>query len=209
MPLPFPPTGLYAITPAPDGDFDRWLERIEAALQGGAHVLQLRDKQACLTPAQAAAVAALCREYAIPLIVNDDVELALRIRADGVHLGRHDAPLEHARERLGKGTIVGVSCYAALERARRAEAAGATYVAFGAFFPSASKPEAVPAPLALLARARSRLRLPIVAIGGVTPDNARQLLEAGADLVAVIGALFSAADPRAAARAFNRLWSTA
>ena len=206
MPLPFPRSGLYAITPPPERDFDQWLARIEAALQGGVSVLQLRNKTGRLAPAQAAAVAGLCREYAVPLIVNDDVELALRIRADGVHLGRHDAPLAHARERLGPGAIVGVSCYADLQRACEAEATGATYVAFGAFFPSASKPEATPAPLALLPEARSCLTCPVVAIGGITLDTAPRLLKAGADLLAAIGAVFATADPRSAARAFARLW---
>jgi thiamine-phosphate pyrophosphorylase len=142
----------------------------------------------------------------VPLIINDDVELAVHCGAAGVHLGRDDADLATARARLGTGAIIGVSCYADLERAREAAAAGADYLAFGRFFPSQTKPEAVPADPALLAAARRELDLPLCAIGGITPANAAPLLEAGADLLAVIQGLFGQPDVRAAAARFQALF---
>ena len=153
------------------------------------------------------ALLGICRPLNVPLLVNDDVELAADIRADGVHVGRDDASLARARRRLGPDSIVGVSCYNSLDRARAAQAAGATYVAFGSFFASPTKPGAVPASTELLRAARRTLRVPIVAIGGITPANAPDLLEAGADLLAVVSAIFAPPDPAAAAREFARLFS--
>lgn len=198
--------GLYAITPeartAPITDL------VTAALAGGARLLQYRDKSrdAGRRLAEAQALLALCRGSGVPLLINDDVELARHIRADGVHLGRDDPDPAAARALLGPRAIIGVSCYDDFGRAAAAAAAGAHYVAFGRFFPSRSKPGAVQADPALLARARGQLGLPVVAIGGVTPENAALLISAGADMVAVIDAVFGQPDVRAAAYAFTRLF---
>ncbi|HNF64280.1 MAG TPA: thiamine phosphate synthase, partial [Plasticicumulans sp.] len=183
------PHGLYAITDPgliPDGQL---LERVSAAIDGGARTIQYRDKRAdaALRRQLAAALAGLCRARAVTLIINDDVALAAETGADGVHLGRDDAAFAAARRRLGARALIGVSCYDSLERARAACAAGADYVAFGAFYPSAIKPDAVRAPLSLLGEARHALarRIPIVAIGGIDAGNGAGLVEAGADALAV------------------------
>jgi thiamine-phosphate pyrophosphorylase len=152
---------------------------------------------------EAAALAALCRRYGVPLIVNDDVELAAACGAAGVHLGRADLAIGAARARLGPGAIIGCSCYDSLARAAAAVAAGADYLAFGAFHPSPTKPDAVRAYPALLRAARARYALPLVAIGGILPGNAAPLVAAGADLLAAISGWFDAADPEAAARAYG------
>ncbi|OHX12153.1 thiamine-phosphate diphosphorylase [Chromobacterium sphagni] len=192
--------GLYAVTPDSD-DSERLLELAAAALEGGARVLQYRDKSR--NPArrlwQANLLASLCRSRGAAFIVNDDVQLALAVGADGVHLGRDDGDIAAARARLGPAAIIGASCYDQLALARRAAAAGASYVAFGAVFPSRTKPGAVAAPLSLFAEA-AELKLPRVAIGGITAANAGQAVQAGADAIAVIGGLFEQLDPAAAAR---------
>ena len=195
--------GLYLITPD-DADTGRLLARVRAVLDGAA-LLQYRNKTAppALRRTQAEALAALCREAAVPLIVNDDAALARKIGAAGVHLGEHDGELAAARARLGAEAIIGVSCYDDPARARAAAAGGADYLAFGAFFPSTTKPNARRATPALL-RECAAIGLPRVAIGGITPDNARGLVDAGADLLAVIGGVFDAPDPAVAARAFRR-----
>ena len=200
----FPDRGLYAIT---DGPRDDLRQVVAQALAGGARVLQYRDKtaDAARRHAEAVALKQLCDAPAVPLIVNDDVALAAAVGAGGVHLGRDDGDVAAARAVMGAGAIVGVSCYDSLERARAAAAAGADYIAFGAFFPSPTKPHAVRASPDLL-RQSATLGLPRVAIGGITPDNAPSLVEAGADLLAVISAVFGAADVRAAAQRFARLY---
>lgn len=202
---PFPPLrGLYAITDGPRADL---IEACDAALDGGARVLQYRDKSgdAARRLREAQALQALCARHGVPLIVNDDVELAAAVGAAGVHLGEDDAAVDAARARLGAQAIVGASCYDSIERARRLAAAGADYLAFGAFFASPTKPLARRASADLL-RAAKPLGRPLVAIGGITPDNAAPLIDAGADCVAVISALFGAADVRAAARRFAALF---
>ena len=201
------PAGLYAVTPD-EPDTPRLLAAVEAALAGGARALQYRNKSADanLRLAQGRALLALCREYRRPLIINDHLDLALALDADGLHLGVEDGALAEAKTRLGGGRILGASCYDRLESALEAQRAGATYVAFGSFFPSSVKPGAVRAPLSLLAAARAELSVPIVAIGGITLDNAPRLIEAGAHGVAVISALFGAPDVRAAARDFSALF---
>lgn len=195
--------GLYAITPD-EPDTARLLARIGAVLDR-ATLLQYRNKAAdpALRRAQASALAALCREAGVPLIINDDVALAEAVGAAGVHLGEHDGEFAAARERLGAEALIGVSCYDDLTRAHAAAAAGADYIAFGAFFPSTTKPNARRATPDLL-RDSAALGLPRVAIGGITPDNGGSLVAAGADLLAVIGGVFDAPDPAAAARAFRR-----
>ena len=202
-------SGLYGVTAdAPDTPF--LLEQVEAALAGGARVIQYRNKSAPLTARleQGRALKALCVRYAVPLIVNDYIDLARAIDADGVHLGAGDGSALAARHALGAGRILGVSCYDSLERGREAQRDGADYVAFGSFFPSSVKPDAVHAPLDLLAEAKRELALPLVAIGGITLANAQDLITAGADALAVITALFAAADITAAARDFEALFGS-
>lgn len=199
--------GLYAITDGPRPDL---LDAVAQALDGGAKLVQYRDKtnDEARRLAEARALRQLCTAHGVPLIINDDVRLAAAIDADGVHLGEHDPAPAAARAMLGEGAIVGVSCYDSLERARLLAAAGADYVAFGAFFSSSTKPLARRAPPELL-RQSAALGVPRVAIGGITPDNASALVDAGADFLAVISALFGAADVRAQAQRFASLYSTA
>lgn len=196
--------GLYAVTPE---ELARaaTMARVAAAVGSGALcALQYRRKgaDAALRLAEASALAQLCRRHGVPLIINDDVELALAVGAAGVHLGREDGDLAGARARL-PGRILGASCYNQPELARRAVAAGADYVAFGSVFPSATKPGAVRAPLALFSLP---LGVPKVAIGGVTLQNARAVVAAGADCVAVITDLFDAADVARRARDFANIF---
>lgn len=191
--------GLYAITPQAS-DLER---KVRLALEGGIALLQYRSKSR--DRAQAAAVVRMARDYGVPVIVNDDVELALELDAAGAHLGREDGDLRSARRRLA-GRILGASCYNQLERARAAVRAGADYLAFGAVFASPTKPEAVRAPLELFRDARP-LGVPLAAIGGITLENAPQLIAAGADLLAVISDLFDAPDICARARAYGKLFA--
>jgi thiamine-phosphate pyrophosphorylase len=202
---PFPPPrGLYAISDGPRADL---VDACAAALAGGAAILQYRDKTGAHDRRlhEARALQALCARHGVPLIVNDDIGLAAASGAAGVHLGEGDASIDEARARLGPRAMVGVSCYDSLARARQFAAAGADYLAFGAFFPSPTKPDARVATPQLLREAKA-LGLPVVAIGGITHDNARGLIDAGADAVAVISALFGARDVRAAARRFSDLF---
>ena len=199
--------GLYAITSA---DLCRQppllAAAVAAALTGGARLIQYRDKENAGATREAVAreLLVLCRARGARLIINDDVALASRIGADGVHLGAGDLPLAEARRRLGDAAIIGVSCANRLERAVAAQAGGASYVAFGRFFASRTKPDAPQAELSLLREARAALRVPTCAIGGVTPDHVPALLGAGADLVAAVEGVFGAIDVAAAARAYAR-----
>lgn len=189
--------GLYAITDGPRADL---LDACAAALDGGAALLQYRDKgrDASRRLHEARALQALCTQHGVPLVINDDIDLAHAMGAAGVHLGEDDVTPTQARTRLGAGAIIGVSCYDSLERARAFAGAGVDYLAFGAFFPSSTKPAARRATPRLLRDAKA-FGLPLVAIGGIDADNARGLVEAGADAVAVVSALFGARDVRAAA----------
>lgn len=201
-------SGLYAITPQ-CADTAQLLDKVRRALQGGAQLVQYRDKSndVALRFEQASELLALCREFGVALIVNDDLRLASLIDADGVHLGREDGSLREARLILGPGKIVGVSCYNDLQLAIAAQQGGADYVAFGSFFASITKPAAAPAPLELLRLAHHELSVPLVAIGGITPTNAVPLIEAGADALAVISAVFDSPDIRAAASGFSELFT--
>ena len=194
--------GLYAISDprAPAG-----LEAAAAYLAGGAQLIQYRHKGAPgeVRRREAERVLALCHKAGVPLVVNDDVSLAEAIGADGVHLGRDDGDPARVRRRLGRGAIIGVSCYDRIGRAVAAAEAGADYVAFGSVYRSPTKPDTVRAPLSLLSLARRRTGLPVVAIGGILPRHVPELRAAGADMVAVIGGLLSD-DPLAAALAYSR-----
>ncbi|HEX8011850.1 MAG TPA: thiamine phosphate synthase [Casimicrobiaceae bacterium] len=196
--------GLYALTPDLL-DTDELTERVAAAISGGATAIQYRNKLASppLKRAQALVLRDLCAAANAIFIVNDDVDLAYAVDADGVHLGRDDAPLARARQRLGRTAIIGASCYASLERAAAAVAAGADYIAFGSFFPSAVKPDTVRAQPLLLTTAKARWNVSVVAIGGITAAAAPALIAAGADALAVITAVFDAPDVAAAAKAFR------
>ncbi len=200
-------SGLYAVTPDTVDSTDL-LAKVEAALSGGARLLQYRNKSAsaALRLTQGRALLALCWEYQVPLIINDHLDLALALDAQGLHIGGEDGSIIEARKRLGPDKILGVSCYGRVENAVAAANAGATYVAFGGFFPSKVKPGAARTPVELLGEAKRAIMLPVVAIGGITLDNAPALLAAGADSVAVISALFEAPDIRAATRGFRNLF---
>ena len=202
--------GLYAITDAALAANAGLEVQVRAALAGGARAIQYRDKgtDRARREREAATLAVLCAAFGVPLIVNDDIELAAAVGAGGVHLGRDDPAVGLARRRLGDRAIVGVSCYNELSRARAARAAGADYVAFGSFFPSPTKPRAVRAGIGLLERVRDELLLPVVAIGGITPENGRQLLVAGADMLAVIHGVFGQPDVEAAARRYAALFDS-
>jgi thiamine-phosphate pyrophosphorylase len=207
---PFPSRGLYAITQTQGSQTERpsiegLCKAVDAAIRGGAVVIQYRDKNPTDAPFAARELVKTCHQYNIPLIINDDVELAALVNADGVHLGKDDNEIAATRKRLGNAAIIGVSCYNSMERALAAQALGASYVAFGRFFPSASKPLAAPADMETLRKAKSVLQIPIVAIGGILPENGGQLLAAGADLLAVIGGVFNQ-NPGLAALAYQPLF---
>ena len=194
--------GLYAVTP-PNADSALILWQVAQALEGGIAMLQYRRK-ARQDLREARALAVLCQARGVPFIVNDDIELALESGADGVHLGRDDGALAAARARFGG--LLGASCYDSLPAAHAAVAAGADYVAFGSVFPSSTKPAAVRSPLTLFGEARS-LGVPLVAIGGITLQNAPLLLRAGADCLAVISDLFEAPDIAEKARTYSKLFN--
>ena len=191
--------GLYAITPD-TADTDLLLQKVEAALQGGINILQYRNKAAShkLQTQQARAILPLCRQFNVPLIINDSVKLCLTLDADGVHLGSDDGNLAEVRARIGNDKILGVSCYNRFDLALSAQQIGANYVAFGACFASRTKPNAPVASLNLFERAKLDLQIPTVAIGGITAQNAPQILRADASAIAVINAIFSADDVKLA-----------
>jgi thiamine-phosphate pyrophosphorylase len=198
----WPRRGLYAITPD-EADTQRLFKRIEPVLDMGIALLQYRNKiaDAALRLDQALMLQLLCGCYGVPLIINDDIGLAKAIAANGVHLGEPDGDIAAARATLGSNAIIGVSCHDSLDRARSLAEAGADYLAFGAFFPSPTKPDASRAEPRLLDEAR-RFGLPLVAVGGIRPQDARALRDAGADLIAVISGLWGAPDPAVAAQAY-------
>lgn len=200
--------GLYAITDSAFAEGERLGPAVEAAIRGGARLIQYRDKSTDTQRRrrEARSLAELCHAHGTTFIVNDDVELAFESQADGVHLGREDCDIATARVSLGPHALIGVSCYDSLEHAVAAAQAGADYVAFGSFYPSQTKPDAVRAPITLLAEARNRLGIPVCAIGGITPDNGATLVAAGADMLAVVQGVFGAADVAEAARRYARLF---
>jgi len=202
----YPLRGLYVIT---DDNLSgtSLLKHVEQALEGGAKLVQYRNKtnQASIKEMTARSLLELCHAYHAPLLINDDVELALAIGADGVHLGQADTGLTAARHRLGKNAIIGVTCHASLALASQAAEEGASYVAFGRFFASQTKPDASPATIDLLTKATQQLAIPVCAIGGITPDNATTLLDAGADMLAVIHGVFGQDNVKEAAQHYAQL----
>lgn len=204
--MKFPRHGLYAITQPENKTIGQVVKDVEAALRGGATMIQYRDKNPVDAKQLAGQLLKICHAYHAPLLINDSIELALAVGADGVHLGRDDGDISEARRLLGPNAIIGVSCYNDVGKAQSVAAAGADYVAFGRFFPSGSKPLAAPAEIVSLQRAKQSIGVPIVAIGGILPENGGQLLAAGADLLAVIGGIFDH-EPESAARAYQALFN--
>jgi thiamine-phosphate pyrophosphorylase len=207
MPNPLPQRGLYVITDDTLTGGNRLVPAVAQAIQGGAVMVQYRSKSPDRQRRhwEALDVLTLCRPLGIPLLINDDVELALEIGADGAHIGGEDMPIAEARALLGADKVLGVSCYNRAALAAEAANAGADYIAFGRFFVSQSKPNAVQAELGLFADSGA-LKIPRCAIGGITPDNAPAMLDAGADLLAVIGGVFAEPDIRAAAQRYSDLF---
>jgi thiamine-phosphate pyrophosphorylase len=199
--------GLYLVTPDWD-DTGQLLAVTARALAGGAALVQYRHKQAgpALRREQAAALLRLCRSNGVPLLVNDHVALAMEVDADGVHVGGTDAPLSAVRAALGPDKIIGASCYGDFALARAAQDAGASYVAFGGFYPSLVKQYAVTTPFDIVGRAKASLHVPVVVIGGMTVEHARPLVARGTDMVAAISSVYRADDAEAAAREFAALF---
>lgn len=203
--MKFPGSGLYALTQTENKSCKQVIAEVASAIKGGAMVIQYRDKNPVDAVYLATELLNLCHSQNVPLIINDDLELAVKIGADGVHLGKHDADIAQAKQRLGAEAIIGVSCYNDVSLGLAAAQQGVTYVAFGRFFPSNSKPLATPAQIETLQQAKKLLQIPIVAIGGILPENGEVLLNAGADLLAVIGGIFDH-DVESSARAYQALF---
>ena len=202
-------SGLYGITDQQlMPDLTSMLKQVEKSLKGGAKIIQYRDKSSDLKKRveQASALNTLCKQHKAILLINDDAGLAAGIGAAGVHLGQSDGAVTEAREMLGPDAIIGVTCHDSIQLAEKAATEGADYVAFGAFFPSKTKPDAKPAPMSLLQEAKQKVQLPIVAIGGISVDNADQIISAGADMVAVIHALYTQGNITATAKQFHQLF---
>lgn len=200
--------GLYAITAQRYPDSARLVHEVREALEGGAAMIQFRDKSGDQGWRETVGqqLMSVCADFEAPLIINDDIGLAVKIGAAGVHLGEEDEDTGYARSQLGPEGIIGVSCYDSMGRAHEAARSGADYVAFGSVFPSHTKPGAVTCPLEILGKART-LGVPVVAIGGITPENGRAAVDAGADGLAVISAVFDAPSVREAAKAFSNIWA--
>jgi len=198
--------GLYAVSPEAE-DSAQLLASVGQVLDNGVSILQYRNKSDNTVKRlrQASLLASLCKSRHVLFLINDDITLARAVEADGVHLGKTDGSVAEARALLGPNAIIGVSCYDDIHLAEQAVRDGASYIAFGAVYPSHTKPHAVAAPLSLFAQAK-QLGLPSVAIGGITPENAADVVAAGADAIAVISGLFGAADPAAAARQMAALF---
>lgn len=186
-------SGLYGITDDSLLSDDKLLNSVESALSAGCKILQYRSKieDWQTRVAQAAELQGLCEKYQVPLIINDSIELCAEVNAAGVHLGKSDGSIVQAREILGPDKIIGVTCHDSVEAAIKAESEGADYVAFGRFFSSITKPDASPAEIRVLTAAKEKLSIPVVAIGGINAENGASLIEAGADMLAVINAIFA------------------
>lgn len=203
--MKFPTRGLYAITQCVAKTNATVVREVALAIKGGACALQYRNKSAVDAFALAVELRSLCQQHGIPFIINDDIELARRTGADGVHLGRHDGSIAAARKQLGAHAIIGQSCYDDVASAIKAASETADYVAFGRFFPSGSKPLATPARQQTLGLAKKTMRIPIVAIGGILPENGAQLLASGADVLAAIKGVFDRT-PEQSARNYQTLF---
>ena len=201
--------GLYLITDTKLIPRERFVETVEAAVRGGATMVQLREKE---TPREEVirlgqALLAVTKRYDALLIINDHPSVAKAVGADGVHVGREDPPVSEARALLGPDAIIGASCYGDVTRAASAERDGADYVAFGTPFPSPTKTKRTDISLGIFREAKQQVSVPVFAIGGITIDNARQVIDAGADGLAVVSGVFAAADVEAAARALAQLFA--
>ena len=199
--------GLYAITPD-SADLNTLIQKTQLAIEGGAFMVQYRSKihDRDVKMQQCAAILRICREYDIPCIVNDDVEMCRVLEADGVHLGENDDNIAEVRRILGEDSIIGSSCYDQLNRAKQAQKEGASYVAFGAVFPTPTKPNAPRATLELLREAKSEIQIPIVAIGGITMNNAHDVIETGIDAIAVITSLYESNSIKETAETFSQMF---
>jgi len=199
--------GLYAITPD-SVDLNTLIQKTQFAIEGGAFMVQYRSKihDRDVKMQQCAAILRLCREYDVPCIVNDDVEMCRILKADGVHLGENDDNIAEVRRILGEGSIIGSSCYDQLNRAKQAQKEGASYVAFGTVFPTPTKPNAPRATLELLREAKSEIQIPIVAIGGITMNNAHYVIETGVDAIAVITSLYESNFIKETAETFSQMF---
>ena len=199
--------GLYAITPD-SADLNTLIQKTKSAIEGGAFMVQYRSKiqDRDVKMQQCAVILRLCREYEIPCIVNDDVDMCRVLEADGVHLGEKDDNIAEVRHILGEDAIIGSSCYDQLDRAKSAQKEGASYVAFGAMFPTSTKPNAPRATLALLKEAKREIQIPIVAIGGITVNNAHDVIKTGIDAIAVINSLYEAKSIKETAETFAKMF---
>jgi len=209
MPAQFPRKGLYAITDSALMPAEHFLSMVESAIRGGIQVVQYREKTLPeeVRLEQAKALVRLCKDQHTICLINDDPELAAASGAHGVHLGQSDAALAKARELLGPEAIIGITCHNSLELAGNAQAHGANYVAFGRFFPSSTKSNASACNREILTLAKARLDIPIVAIGGITPENGAVLLDAGADWLAVIAGIFGQSEITDAASQYRLLFN--
>jgi thiamine-phosphate pyrophosphorylase len=199
--------GLYAITPD-SADLNTLIQKTQLAIEGGAFMVQYRSKilNRDVKMQQCAAILRLCREHNVPCIVNDDVDMCRTLKADGVHLGEKDDNIAEVRHILGEDAIIGSSCYDQLDRAKSAQKEGASYVAFGAMFPTPTKPNAPRASLALLKEAKREIQIPIVAIGGITVNNAHDVIKTGIDAIAVITSLYEAKSIKETAETFVKMF---
>ena len=199
--------GLYAITPDM-ADLNTLIQKTQSAIEGGVFMVQYRSKihDHDVKMQQCAAILRLCREYEIPCIVNDDVDMCRSLEADGVHLGEKDDNIAEVRRILGEDAIIGSSCYDQLERAKRAQKEGASYVAFGAMYPTSTKPNAPRATIGLLREANSQIQIPIVAIGGITVNNAHDVIETGVDAIAVINSLYESHSIKETAETLSQMF---
>jgi thiamine-phosphate pyrophosphorylase len=204
-----PDRGLYAITDCENNSAIDLLEKTEEILNAGAVILQYRNKTTDQEEKKKLAeeLNILCKNFNVTFIINDDISLAKELKADGIHLGVQDADINTVRDILGN-VIVGISCYNNLDRAIKAQETGADYIAFGSFYYSQTKPDAKRAKINLISQAKSELKLPIVAIGGITPENGKVLVDAGADFLAVIIGLYSPTDTTNVTKAYLNLFNS-
>ena len=204
--MKFPASGLYAITQTDGKSSETIIQEVYSVIKSGVSVIQYRDKNPVDALYLAKEILAVCKRHQVPLIINDDADFANSIGADGVHIGKDDGGVFLARKILGSKAIIGISCYDDINIALKAEAQGVDYVAFGRFFPSSSKPLALPAHTKTLNQAKKRINVPIVAIGGILPENGGELLDAGADVLAVIGGIFEH-NPIQSTKAYMKLFN--